>query len=64
MKIYNLCNLFTDDWQPISIWSLDLEKEIYHGTARDIPYEIEEMEICSIDTLFDGTDGCITINVD
>ena len=64
MTIDNLCALFTESWQSISVWSLDEEKEIFHGTIREVPFEIREMEIYSIDALFEMNDGVLTINVE
>lgn len=64
MSIYELRELFIDDDQQCYIWALESEREIYRGSMRDIPEELEDEEVCSLDNIYKGNDGYIGINID
>ena len=61
MTIYDLTYLFTENYQKITIYELNSEKTIYNGTIADLDYQLENLEIASIDCVENNT---ITINVD
>lgn len=60
-----LYDLFADaSGQDIEIYDLHQEKTIFSGTlGDDIPDEVGDLDVCSIDNLCTGTD-ILTINVD
>lgn len=60
--IYEFVDLFTENFQEISIWDLDAEKEIYRGTIDDLPDNLDDYAIMTIDALSTPT-TVITINV-
>ena len=62
MSVYDLMILFIDNGFDIEIWDTDSELTIYQGPGDDIPDDLCELEVCSIDT---PQAGCpFTINVD
>lgn len=63
MTVYDLCNLFCDNGQIVEIWSLDKEKVVYKGEIYDMPYEIENKEVMSIDSFYGNVDY-LTINIE
>lgn len=63
MTVYDLCNLFCDNSQIVEVWSLDKEKVVYKGEIYDMPYEIENEEVMSIDSFYGNVDY-LTINIE
>ena len=63
MTVYDLLDMFTDaDMQEVAIFDLSASKEIYRGTRDEMPNELQDLEICSIDNL-DGS-NVLTLNVE
>ena len=64
ISVYELLDLFVDkSMLEIKVYNLHKDAEcIYSGCADDIPLEIEDMEICSIDNI--EKDGILGINID
>ena len=63
MTVYELCDLFIDPaFQEIEIWDINTEKTVYKGEADEIPDNLNELEIQSIDNI--NKDGILSINVD
>ena len=61
--VNDFLDMFTEpDMQEVAIFDLSASKEIYRGTRDEMPDELQELEICSIDNL-DGS-KVITINVE
>ena len=48
--------------QEVAIFDLNASKEIYRGTRDEMPSDVQDMELCSIDNL-DGS-NVLTINVE
>ena len=64
ISVYGFASLFTDpSFQKLCLYSILREKDRYCGPASEIPAELEDLQVQSIDTLFDDT-TTITINVD
>lgn len=62
--VYDFLNIFCDpDDQQVAIFDLTKGEEIYRGTRDDMPTEIMNLEICSIDTLHEATQ-VLTLNVE
>lgn len=69
MSIYDLIELFVDDSQSIYVYDLNTDNELFKGDASDIPADLEDMTICSIDNVYpmdkdNPYAGFIGINVD
>lgn len=64
MTIYDLRYLFFDDDQQCYIYAMESEKELFRGSMRDIPEELEDEEISSLDNVYPNNEGVIGINVD
>ena len=64
MTIYELRGLFIDERQMCYIWALESEEEIFRGQMSDIPEEIEDIEISSLDNIYPDNKGYIGINID
>lgn len=63
MTIRCLLELFVDvSYVNVTIYDLNSDKELFNGYGDEIPYELEHMEIASIDS--PAATDCITINVD
>lgn len=61
--VYDFLDLFADpDMQEVAIFDLNDSKEIYRGTRDEMPPEVQDMELCSIDNL-DGS-KVLTLNVE
>lgn len=61
--VNDFLDMFTEpDMQEVAIFDLSASKEIYRGTRDEMPDELQELEICSIDNL-DGS-KVITLNVE
>ena len=66
MTIYEFQNLIVDDRsQHVKIYDLADNDctEVFDGTLDDVPEELEDMEICSIDNVYGDCDY-IGINID
>ena len=66
ITVNDFLDLFCEpDKQEVAIYDLNdnVSEEIYRGTLDDMPTDIQNLEICSIDTIYDAT-KVITINVD
>ena len=61
MTVYELCELFSDG-ATVEIFSLEKGETIYKGFSDEIPDEIGEAEISSIDPIFPETKH-LTINI-
>ena len=62
--VYDFLDMFADpDMQEVAIFDLTASKEIYRGTRDEMPDELQELEICSIDTLHEAT-KVLTLNVE
>ena len=66
MYVNDLIDIFVDDSQHVRLYDLASDEVIFDGELCDIPYELSECEICSIDSLYktNNFDGYITINID
>ena len=61
--IYDFLDMFADpDMQEVAIFDLNDSKEIYSGTRDEMPSEVQDMEIMSVDCL-DGS-KVLTLNVE
>ena len=62
--VYDFLDMFADpDMQEVAIFDLNKGEEIYRGTRDEMPGELENLEIMSIDTLHEAT-KVITLNVE
>ena len=62
--VYDFLDMFADpDMQEVAIFDLTKGEEIYRGTRDEMPTEIMNLEVCSIDTLHEAT-KVLTINVE
>ena len=62
---YTICDLvdmFTENYQMIALWDLDEEKEIFRGRIDELPDDLCDYEVCTIDSLYVPT-NVITFNV-
>ena len=65
MTLYDLKDLFTDDSQLIKVYDLTSEEIVYEGELAELPYELEDYEVGSIDTVYKiDFDGYITFNIE
>lgn len=63
MTVYELLQLFADpEGQNIIVWSFDEEKPIYNGLLEDMPENIQEAEISSIDNITFNSES-VTVNI-
>lgn len=61
--VYDFLDMFADpDMQEVAIFDLTAAKEIYRGTRDDMPSDVQDMEIMSVDCL-DGS-KVLTLNVE
>ena len=62
--VYDFLDMFADpDMQEVAIFDLNKGEEIYRGTRDELPGELENLEIMSIDTLHEAT-KVLTLNVE
>ena len=62
--VYDFLDMFADpDMQEVAIFDLNASKEIYRGTRDEMPDELQNLEIMSIDTLHEAT-KVLTLNVE
>ena len=65
MTLYDLRYLFTDDSQLVHIYDITSEENVFEGEFEDLPTELEDYEVMSIDTIYKfDFDGHITINIE
>lgn len=51
MTIRDLCEMFPDE-QKIKVYNIENNAEIiYEGSSENVPVDIDDIEICSIDNL-------------
>lgn len=51
MTIRDLCEMFPDA-QKIKVYNIENNADvIYEGSSEDVPFDIDDIEICSIDNL-------------
>lgn len=63
MTVYELLQLFADpEGQNIIVWSFDEEKPIYNGLLEDMPENIQDSEISSIDNITFNSES-VSINI-
>ncbi|MBQ2636662.1 MAG: hypothetical protein IJG09_08215 [Methanobrevibacter sp.] len=62
ITVYGFRNLFIDDMQELAIFDNESGQVVWTGYAYQMPDEYDDLEIDSIDTIFDPT-KVITINV-
>lgn len=62
ITVYGFRNLFIDDMQELEIFDNESASVVWHGYAFEVPDDYDDLEIDSIDTIFDPT-KVITINV-
>lgn len=61
--VYDFLDMFADpDMQEVAIFDLNKGEEIYRGTRDEMPSEMQDMEIMSVDCL-DGS-KVLTLNVE
>lgn len=64
LTVYDFLDMFADpDDQQVAIFDLNKGEEIYRGTRDEMPSDIQDLEICSIDTLHEATQ-VLTLNVE
>ena len=63
MTLYDLFNLFTDDFQEVEIYDLGSDESVYIGTITDCPSKFLSYEVMSIDTIYEETEK-LTINIE
>lgn len=63
MMIFEICELFAEPNDvECEVWDISTEETIYKGTFEDMDYEIQNLEVCSIDNLYGRT--VLTFNVE
>lgn len=62
--VSDLTELFVDSsFQTVAIYDCGKEEEVFRGTVDDIPEDLQDLEVQSIDNLEKNSD-VLTINVD
>lgn len=63
--VEEIIEMFVDpEMQVFSIWSNEKEKVIYTGFISDVPDELLQADVTSIDNMFEDCKGIITFNID
>ena len=63
-SVYDFLDHFCDpNDQEVAIYDLHKGEEIYRGTRDDMPSDIQDLEVLSIDTLHEAT-KVLTLNVE
>lgn len=61
--VYDFLDIFMDeDMQVVSVYDVNQGKELFRGVRTDMPDEIRDLEIQSIDNLHEPT-TVLTLNV-
>ena len=64
ITVEGLIELFIDDAQMVQIYDNEADKVIYEGMGCDVPDELMDEEVSSIDNLYKGDfNGFFTINI-
>lgn len=64
ITVDNLMDLFVDkDSQTVEIFNCETGQTVYEGDYQDIPMEYQDATVESIDNIFQGNSGKITLNV-
>lgn len=62
--VSDLTDLFVEpSLQTVAIWDCGKEEEVFRGTIDDIPEDLQDLEVQSIDDIEKNSD-VMTINVD
>ena len=62
--VEEIIEMFVDpEMQVFSIWSNEKEKVIYTGFISDVPDELLQPDVTSIDNVFEDCKGIITFNI-
>lgn len=62
--VSDLTDLFVESTlQTVAIWDCGKDEEVFRGTIDDIPEDLQDLEVQSIDTIEKNSD-VFTINVD
>lgn len=62
--VYDFLDMFADpDMQEVAIFDLTKGEEVYRGTRDEMPNDLQDLEIMSIDTLHEAT-KVLTLNVE
>ena len=62
--VEEIIEMFVDpEMQLFSIWSNEKEKVIYTGFISDVPDELLQADVTSIDNVFEDCKGIITFNI-
>lgn len=63
MMIFEIMDLFVEPADmEVEVYDLSTDEYLFQGLYDDMDYEIQNMEVCSIDNLYGRT--VITFNVD
>lgn len=63
--VEEIIKMFVDpEVQEFSIWSNEKEKVIYTGFISDVPDELLQADVTSIDNVFEDCKSIITLNID
>lgn len=63
--VEEIIEMFVDpEMQMFSIWSNEKGKVIYTGFISDVPDELLQADVTSIDNVFEDCKGIITFNID
>ena len=62
--VYDILDHFCDPYdQQVAIFDINKGEEIYRGTLDEMPSDIQDLEVLSIDTLHEATQ-VLTFNVE
>ena len=62
--VEEIIEMFVDpEMQVFSIWSNEKEKVIYTGFISDVPDELLQADVTSIDNVFEDCKGIMTFNI-
>ena len=63
ITVDELIDLFADpSTQKVAVYDLAKDEDIFTGRIDDMPWDIKELAVCSIDTI--EHDGMFRVNVD
>lgn len=63
--VQEIIEMFVDpETQKFSIWSDEKEKIIYTGFISDLPEDLFNADVRSIDNVFKDNNGIVTLNID
>lgn len=62
--VQEIIEMFVDpEAQKISIWSDEKEEVIYTGFISDLPEDLFDADVRSIDNVFEDNNGIVTLNI-